>query len=86
MEATEAAINEANEERSEHLSGLRHDHRRLVEVAIQSFAAIKTGNVGMTGATGALLMHALTGLQSLAETPLVDKPKDDTANRTTGPS
>lgn len=39
--------------------------RRLVEIIAHAYAAIKTGNVGMNGATGTLLAHALTELQSL---------------------
>ncbi len=43
------------------------EHRRLTEIARHSFAAIKTGNIGATGATGALLQHALNELSLLAE-------------------
>ena len=46
------------------------EQRRLVDISIQAFAAIKTGNVGLTGATGTLLMHALNELHSLAERTL----------------
>lgn len=40
---------------------------RLLETAIQSFVAIKTGNIGMNGATGTLLIHSLEELRVLAE-------------------
>lgn len=40
---------------------------RLLETAIQSYAAIKTGNIGMNGATGTLLIHSLEELRALAE-------------------
>jgi len=43
------------------------DHRRLTDVAIQSLAAIKTGNIGIGGATGALLTHALEELSAITE-------------------
>ncbi len=43
------------------------EQRRLVDIALQAYAAIKTGNVGFTGATGTLLVHALNELRSLAE-------------------
>jgi hypothetical protein len=46
------------------------EHRRLVDIAIQSFTAIKTGNIGTGGATGALHDHALQELRSLAERSL----------------
>jgi hypothetical protein len=77
VEGRQTVINDLEDERHGHLSGLRDEHRRLVEIAIQSFTAMKTGNVGMTGATGALLMHALTELQSLSERFLSDEYKAD---------
>lgn len=63
----------ANKQR-EHLSGASNRHRRLVRIAMQAFVAIKTGSLGLGGATGTLLLHALTELQSLAETPSSDEP------------
>jgi hypothetical protein len=44
--------------------------RRLVDIAIHSFSAIRTGDVGLNGATGALLMHSLNELHALAERTL----------------
>src|SRR6202171_4672842 len=46
------------------------EHRRLIDIAIQSYTAIKTGNVGLTGATGTLLILALNELRSLADRTL----------------
>lgn len=46
------------------------EHRRLIDIAIHSYNAVKTGNVGLTGATGTLLVHALDELRSLAERSL----------------
>ena len=46
------------------------EHRRLVDIASQSFSAIKTGNIGVAGATGTLLSHVLDELGSLAERTL----------------
>jgi hypothetical protein len=43
------------------------DQRRLVAIARQSFTAIKTGNIGIGGATGTLLEHTLTELDALTE-------------------
>jgi hypothetical protein len=43
------------------------EHRRLVDIAIQSLAALKTGNIGIGGATGTLLAHALDELRSLPD-------------------
>jgi len=46
------------------------EYQRLVDIAIQSFSAIKTGKVGLNGATGALLTHTLSELHDLAERAL----------------
>ncbi len=46
------------------------EHQRLVDIAIQSLNAIKTGNIGIGGATGILLAHALDELRSLPERSL----------------
>lgn len=46
------------------------EHLRLTDIAIQSFTAIKTGNIGTGGATGALLAHALEELRSLTDRSL----------------
>ena len=52
------------------LNNFTAEHRRLVEIAIQSFSAIKAGNVALTGATVALLQHTLSELHTLAERSL----------------
>ncbi len=49
------------------------DQRRLIAIALQSFTAIKTGNIGPGGATGDLLEHALKELQAL--TGRLDPPR-----------
>jgi len=46
------------------------EHRRLIDIATQSLAAIKTGNIGIGGATGTLLAHALEELGSLTDRTL----------------
>jgi hypothetical protein len=46
------------------------EHRRLIDIAIQSITAIKTGNIGIGGATGILLVHALGELRSLTDRTL----------------
>jgi hypothetical protein len=46
------------------------EHRRLIDIAIQSLTAIKTGNIGISGATGTLLHHALEELRSLTDRTL----------------
>jgi hypothetical protein len=46
------------------------EHRRLIDIAIHSLTAIKTGNIGIGGATGALLAHTLDELRSLTDRTL----------------
>jgi len=46
------------------------DHRRLVDIALQSYEGIKSGQVGATGATGTLLFHTLEELRSLTDRTL----------------
>ena len=46
------------------------EHRRLVDIALESFSAIRTGNVGTTGATSTLLLHTLGELRTLTEQSL----------------
>jgi hypothetical protein len=41
------------------------EQRRLINVAIQTFAAIKTGKLGASGATGNVLVKTLTELRDL---------------------
>ena len=52
---------------AERLNAFTKEHRRLVEIAAHSFSAIKSGSVGLAGATGALLLHTLEELRSLPE-------------------
>jgi len=55
----------------EHRLGIFSDEqKRLVDIAIHSYSAIKTGTVGVTGATGTLLIHALEELRSLTDRTL----------------
>lgn len=46
------------------LDAFAEEQRRLLDIAIHSVAAIKTGSVGMAGATGTLLAHTLAELRS----------------------
>ena len=54
------------------LSSFANEQHRLIDIAIQSYAAIKTGSIGVTGATGALLVHTLLELSSLAGRTLAE--------------
>jgi hypothetical protein len=55
---------------SERLIAYAEEQRRLVDIAVRSYDAIKTGTVGTAGATGALLHHTLEELRSLPERKL----------------
>jgi hypothetical protein len=68
--ARQISINDQAETLHDRLSAFSDEHLRLVDIAIQSYSAIKTGNVGLTGATGTLLVHTLSELRSLAERTL----------------
>jgi len=48
-------------------SGFALEHRRLNDIAIQAFYAIRSGNVGLNGATANLLFQTLGEMQSLAD-------------------
>jgi hypothetical protein len=76
-------INDQTETLHKRLDHFAEEQRRLVDIAIQSYSAIKTGNIGLTGATGALLIHTLGELRSLAERTL---PEIRLANATTTPA
>jgi hypothetical protein len=65
--AGQESINDQAATLHQRLSSFSDEQRRLVDIAVQAYSAIKTGNVGLTGATGTLLMHALEELRSLAE-------------------
>ncbi len=43
------------------------EYRRLIDVALQAFAAIQMGSVGANGATGSLLAHTLAELRFLVD-------------------
>ena len=46
---------------------LADEQLRLLDIATHAFNAIKGGNVGVPGATGRLLIHALDELRVLGE-------------------
>jgi hypothetical protein len=52
------------------IGSLADEQRRLIEMAIQASAAMKTGNVGMLGATATVLSNALLELRALVDQAL----------------
>jgi hypothetical protein len=65
--ASQATVNGNAAELHEQLNNYSIEQRQLIDIAIQCYAAIKTGDVGISGATGTLLIHALNELRSLAD-------------------
>jgi hypothetical protein len=68
--ARQIRINDQAEDLHTRLGAFADEYARLVDIAMQAFSAIKTGNVGLTGATGSLLVHTLMELRYLAERTL----------------
>jgi signal transduction histidine kinase len=57
---------------NERLGSLAHELRDLIHTATLAVTAIKLGNVGLNGATGAVLDRSLAGLRNLIERSLAD--------------
>ncbi len=55
---------------NEQLGFFAHELRNLLGAATLAFTAIKTGNVGITGATGAVLDRSLVGIRTLIDRSL----------------
>lgn len=57
---------------NERLGYLAHELRNLLNSAMLAVAAVKSGNVGLTGATGAVLDRSLLGLRDLIDRSLAE--------------
>jgi hypothetical protein len=57
---------------NERLGFLAHELRNLIHSATLAVSAIKSGNVGLAGATGAVLDRSLIGLRNLIDRSLAD--------------
>ena len=57
---------------NERLGFLAHELRNLIHTATLAVTAIKRGNVGLAGATGAVLDRSLIGLRNLIDRSLAD--------------
>jgi hypothetical protein len=68
--ARQTSLNRQAETLQQRLGVFAAEHRRLIDIANHSLAAIKTGNIGISGATGTLLAHALEELGSLTDRTL----------------
>jgi hypothetical protein len=69
--ARQVLIDDQAETLQQRLSFYSIKHRRLIDIALHSYSTIqKTGHLGVTGATGTVLFHALEELRSLADRTL----------------
>jgi len=57
---------------NERLGFFAHELRNLINTAILALTAIKAGNVGLAGATGAVLDRSLVGLRNLVDRSLTE--------------
>ena len=57
---------------NERLGSLAHELRNLIQTATLAVTAIKTGNVGFAGATGAVLDRSLIGMRNLIDRSLAE--------------
>lgn len=60
----------ARHEEVERLGQLSHELRNLLQTALFSFQVLKSGRVGITGSTGAVLGRSLIGLRDLVDSAL----------------
>jgi hypothetical protein len=58
--------------RAGRLASFAAEEQRLIGIALHSFRVIKSGSVGVNGATGELLRHALEELSAILERTLPD--------------
>ncbi len=67
-----AAAEEGVHALNSRLGALAHELRNFVHTATLAVSAIKVGNVGLTGATGAVLDRCLAGLRNLVDRSLAE--------------
>jgi hypothetical protein len=68
--STQTSLNAQAVTLAERMEAFAAEQQRLVDIADQAYSAIKSGNIGLTGATGTLLVHTLSELRSLPERTL----------------
>ena len=64
-ESEQSSLDGQAERGNQRMGFFSHELRNLVNTAIIAFGALKTGNVGVGGSTGAVLARSLTNLQDL---------------------
>ena len=65
--ARQTVINQQAETLHQRLIAFSDEQNRLIDIARNAYAAIQSGHVGLTGATGNLLIHTLDELHFLAD-------------------
>jgi hypothetical protein len=71
-QARQSLIDSQAQTLNQSLNSFAVEQQRLVDIALQSYFALKTGSVGVTGATGSLLLRTLEDLRSLPARLLPD--------------
>jgi len=71
-ERSQSSHDDATTAGAERLGFFAHELRNLVNTAILSYEVLKTGNVGITGSTGAVLDRTLVGLRTLINRSLAE--------------
>jgi hypothetical protein len=67
-----ASMEHRAETLQQRLAEFAAEQRRLLDLALKAIDAIKTGSVGIAGATGTLLTHTLEELGSLTDQTLLE--------------
>ena len=67
-----ASVEYQSETSQQRMAVFAAEQRRLIDIAVKSVDAIKTGSVGISGATGTLLTQTLEDLRSLNERALLE--------------
>lgn len=62
-----SAVNVHAEVLQQRLDSISGEQQRLIDSAIHAFSAVRTGSIGLSGATGTVLMHSLLELRDLAK-------------------
>jgi signal transduction histidine kinase len=68
----QSALDGRSAREEERLGFLAHELRNLTNTAILAFRMLKTGDVGVTGSTGAVLQRSLIGLSTLIDRSLAE--------------
>lgn len=61
------SLNQQAESLYERLVNFSNEQRRLLDISIQAFTAIQTGQLGLTGSTGNMVLHSLLELRALSD-------------------